>query len=241
MSFYTAPYKFSTGTSGLPGKSQLSLDAAHPYTAATVLRLDDTSSDGVDLTAVLLKITAPDDLVIQDQDNAAQFGRFTATGPAMDLGGAVEIPITWTANGDALTNNAAAVLGVMTSRSDVVPPSSPTWITLDEAKTHLRLALDDTVRDADVTQKLTSAEAAIVTDLSRTTAMVDTIAGWTPSTLPHDIRAAILLLLGESYVDRGDDPQGPPRWSTKLSQGDSSKFSPAIEGLLASWRPKVLA
>ena len=115
-------------------------------------------------------------------------------------------------------------------------------VTLDEAKTHLRLALDDTRDDADLTGKLAAAEAIILDELKLTDAMQTITAGWTPSTLPLRAKQAILLELGELWRFRGDDadPEAPVRWTPDQAEGATS-LSPAIKGLLRLLQPKVLA
>jgi hypothetical protein len=113
-------------------------------------------------------------------------------------------------------------------------------VTLDEAKTHLRLPLTDTADDADLTEKLTAAETIMLTAIGSTPEMRDTIAGWTAATLPPNVRSVILLELGELWRYRGDDPEAPPRWTPDVAEGASS-FSPAITALLRLVRPQVLA
>lgn len=70
-------------------------------------------------------------------------------------------------------------------------------ITLSVAKEHLRIKHDDA--NADILTKLEQATALIVRKL-------DTAAdpAWTPATLPFDVQASVLLVLGHLWGNRGD-------------------------------------
>ena len=78
--------------------------------------------------------------------------------------------------------------------SRVVLP--PLW-TLAQAKTHLRIT--DTANDADVQQKLDTAQDAIVSFLN---VAVDPT--WTAATAPPAVTHAIHLLTAYYYEQRGD-------------------------------------
>jgi hypothetical protein len=71
-------------------------------------------------------------------------------------------------------------------------------VTLPEAKAHLRIL--DTTHDADISQKLDTAQEAILA--------YEALAGdatWTDATVPRAVKHAILLLLTHYYEDRGED------------------------------------
>ena len=109
-----------------------------------------------------------------------------------------------------------------------------TFLTLDEAKAHLRLPLTDTDQDTDLTATVTDAEAIIVDYLNLTPGMRETTATWTAETIPLPARRAIRLELGELWRFRGDDaPDQPPRWP-------DTDLMPAIIGLLRRLQPVVL-
>jgi len=116
------------------------------------------------------------------------------------------------------------------------------FVTLDEGKTHLRLALDDTSQDGDLTAKLDTAEAIILDYLNLTPAMRDTTAAWTAGTIPLPAKHAILLELAELWAPgRGDatDRDGTPiRWTPESGQGD---LAPWIVGLLRRIQPLVVS
>lgn len=115
-----------------------------------------------------------------------------------------------------------------------------TFVTLDEAKTHLRLPLTDATQDADLTQKLDAAEAIILDFLNLTPTMRDTTAAWDATTVPRPVKHAILLEFGELWLSRGDDPDAPPRWTPTEAEGGID-LAPAIIGLLRRVQPKVIA
>ncbi len=86
-------------------------------------------------------------------------------------------------------------------------------VTLRQAKQHLRLPLDVTSDDADLTLKLAQAEALVLDYVTQNredndawTVIVD---AWTSETVPVQIVAAILIQFAELYRFRGDDEQAP--------------------------------
>lgn len=79
-------------------------------------------------------------------------------------------------------------------------------VTLTQAKAHLRIttpALD--AGDADIQIKLDQAEAAILDRCRTTPHWAPIVAAWTDATVPRSVQAAILILLGNLYENRGDD------------------------------------
>jgi hypothetical protein len=90
----------------------------------------------------------------------------------------------------------------------------PLW-TLAQAKAHLHLT--DSAYDADVQQKLDSAQEAILSYLN-----LCADATWTAVTAPKPVTHAILLLTAYYYSDRGD--------------GDVADPWPKIYDLLAAYR-----
>lgn len=77
-------------------------------------------------------------------------------------------------------------------------PTDPDLVTLETAKTHLRIT--DTDHDVDVQQKVTAASATIRDYLKDRND-----ATWTPTTVPPFIASAVLVLLGHLYENRGDE------------------------------------
>lgn len=95
----------------------------------------------------------------------------------------------------------------------------PLW-TLDQAKVHLHLTGTD--YDADVQQKLDTAQEAILSYLG-----VAADPTWDAPTAPKAVTHAILLLTAYYYSDRGDDDVADP-W-------------PKIYQLLAAYRDPTVA
>ena len=90
----------------------------------------------------------------------------------------------------------------------------PLW-TIDQVKVHLRII--DTAHDADISQKLTTAQEAILSFLN-----VGADPTWTAATAPAAVTHAIQMLTAYYYEDRGDGEQPNP-W-------------PKIYDLLAAYR-----
>jgi hypothetical protein len=95
----------------------------------------------------------------------------------------------------------------------------PLW-TVDQAKVHLRISGTD--HDADVAQKLATAQEAILSYLN---VAVDPT--WDAATAPAAVTHAIHLLTAYYYEDRGDG-ELPDPW-------------PKIYALLAAYRDPTVA
>ena len=95
----------------------------------------------------------------------------------------------------------------------------PLW-TLDEAKVHLRIT--STAHDADIQQKLTAAQEAILSYLASAADPT-----WDAASAPAAVKHAIHLLTAAFYEDRGDG-EIPDPW-------------PKIYALLAAYRDPTVA
>jgi hypothetical protein len=95
----------------------------------------------------------------------------------------------------------------------------PLW-TVEEAKIHLRVT--GTADDADIRQKLDTAQEAILSYLG-----VAADPAWTAATAPKAVTNAIFLLTAYYVEDRGDGEQ-PDVW-------------PKVYSLLAAYRDPVVA
>lgn len=91
----------------------------------------------------------------------------------------------------------------------------PALWTLDQAKVHLRIT--STANDADIAQKLATAQEAVLSYLA-----VAADPTWTAATVPAPVAHAIHLLTAYYYEDRGDG-ELPSPW-------------PKIYDLLAAYR-----
>lgn len=96
----------------------------------------------------------------------------------------------------------------------------PALWTVDQAKVHLRIT--GTAHDADIAQKLGTAQEAILSYLN-----VAVDPAWTALTAPAAVTHAIQLLTAYYYEDRGDGSQ-PDVW-------------PKIYTLLAAYRDPTVA
>jgi hypothetical protein len=96
----------------------------------------------------------------------------------------------------------------------------PALWTVDEAKVHLRIT--GTAHDADIAQKLATAQEAILSYLA---SAVDP--AWDATTAPAAVTHAIHMLTAFLYEDRGDGSQ-PDVW-------------PKIYALLAAYRDPTVA
>lgn len=103
------------------------------------------------------------------------------------------------------------------------------YVTLDEAKRHLKESWADTDPDeADLQLKLDAAEAAMLTYLDQPMATL-----YDPAMLPADIKHAILLQVGVLWRVRGDDNPSEER---PRGVSDEMDFHPAIRDLLRRYR-----
>jgi hypothetical protein len=96
----------------------------------------------------------------------------------------------------------------------------PALWTVDQAKVHLRIT--GTAHDADIAQKLATAQEAIVSYLASAADPA-----WTAATAPAAVTHAIHMLTAYYYEDRGDG-EIPDPW-------------PKIYALLAAYRDPTVA
>lgn len=108
-------------------------------------------------------------------------------------------------------------------------------ITLDEAKSHLRIS--NAQEDGDIYSKLVAAQQVIVDYLTRRAGDGDDwnaeMAAWTSETIPASVRAAILVQLGELYRKRGDDQE--------VETDKPVGLSPTVSALLMRYRDPGVA
>ena len=229
-------YTFSTQTVEPPTGTQIRMNAATPA-AVTKLWLRYTTDDGIDAFYALERLASGATLIVQDKNDHLQAVKFQTAGAAVDKAGYFEVPVTYVSDcGAALGNNQTVLVALPSGVAEVPIPGPPgPLVTVAEAIAHLRLLPTD-VDDADLQQKLTAAEAIILDYLNITAGMAVVIAGWTPETLPGQVRSAILLELGELYRFRGDDvsDENAPR-------DPNFDLSPVIVGLLRRVVAPVIA
>ena len=112
------------------------------------------------------------------------------------------------------------------------------FVTLAQAKAHLRLATPEGhPDDADVQEKLDAAEAVVLRYVQRSVVGVSLVASW-GSEAPADLRAAVLLQLGELWRFRGDDPA---TLALAPARDVATDLAPVVLGLLRRFGDPVLA
>lgn len=111
----------------------------------------------------------------------------------------------------------------------------PSVVTLAQAKKHLRLTTFED--DDDVRLKLEQATSMVLDYVWRDDDdWVDTIVGWTSSTVPGAVKAAILVQFGELYRFRGDDGK-----ETAPSRDPHTYLHPMAQGYLRLYRDPGMA
>src|SRR5678816_3413237 len=82
------------------------------------------------------------------------------------------------------------------------------FVTLEQAKSHLKLSLDADTEDEDLQTKLFVAHEVVMDYLTQRVSSASdweaTVQAWTADTVPKRVIAAILIQFGELYRDRGD-------------------------------------
>ena len=83
------------------------------------------------------------------------------------------------------------------------------FVTLDQAKSHLKLSLDNDAEDDDLQLKLLVAHEVVMDYVNQRVSGADewdaTITAWTAETVPKRVIAAILEQFADLYRNRGDD------------------------------------
>jgi hypothetical protein len=93
-------------------------------------------------------------------------------------------------------------------------------VTLEQAKSHLKLPLDVDTEDEDLQLKLFVAHELVMDYLTQRVSGIDEwtveVAAWTADTAPKRVIGAILIQFGELYRARGDDydPKDAPPMGT---------------------------
>jgi len=85
------------------------------------------------------------------------------------------------------------------------------FVTLEQAKQHLKLSLDVDTEDEDLQLKLYIAHALVMNYVTQRIDDADdwseTVAAWDADTVPWEVKGAVLTQFGELYRNRGDDSE----------------------------------
>lgn len=108
-------------------------------------------------------------------------------------------------------------------------------VTLAQGKAHLGITTPaGHVDDGKLQDELDAAQLWVVNYVGRTAAGVTLVDTWIdPATTPADARAAALILFAEFWRYRGDDTDGPQRWT-------DTDGPPVVLGLLRRYGGPVL-
>lgn len=114
----------------------------------------------------------------------------------------------------------------------------PELVTLNEAKQRIKLPLDSTAEDADLSLQLDIAHEVVldfvaqrVSDQATWQATID---AWSAGSVPRRVKGAILAQFVWAYSFRGDDLQTPARM-------EGSAICPEAASLLMRMRDPALA
>jgi hypothetical protein len=121
------PYDWSTTTTAPPTSSQVRVNAAHPYTAATAVWIRFLGTNGTDYRRIMLLLQPGQIVYVQDKNDSTLFGAFNVTAEPTEetADGYVAIPVAWRNNGGALLNNQAVevFLGNAAGGTGGIPPT----------------------------------------------------------------------------------------------------------------------
>jgi hypothetical protein len=210
---------------------ELGFNAAAPYPGnVTRVFVDNLNADGLNVRRAILAHPIGTMIWIQNRIDAGIYAALVMTGRPIEQKAHLEIPVTCSeASPDALSGTVETfflpVAPVLAVRA-IVAASDPVLVTLETAKSHLRIT--DTDHDADVTQKMGTASATIRDYLKDRND-----ATWTPDTVPPWIQAAVLILLAHQYEHRGDE--------FGSSNDNDDRAWAAIDNLLRRSRDPALA
>jgi Phage gp6-like head-tail connector protein len=197
-------FRFSSTVGDKVAEGEIRLDAPPPYVGhVTRVYVDNLDRDGAYVRNILLAYPAGTSVYLEEP-TTGHFATFHINAAPIARYELVELPVVCVgaSPGGLQTGPVDAAFLRIGSVERVEPvalvaATDPDLVTLDVAKTHLRIT--DTDHDADVQQKLTAASATIrdyLKDRNDPT--------WDPDTVPAWIGQAVLLLVGHLYEHRGD-------------------------------------
>jgi hypothetical protein len=112
---YSAFWRWTTSTANAASSGDVGINAAS-WAATTQINLNETNGAGSDTSNFLAQIDVGDQIYLQDQDDAANWGRFTITAPPTDQGTWRSWPVSYiTSSGVPPNNNADTVVTFFTA------------------------------------------------------------------------------------------------------------------------------
>lgn len=237
-------YDFSSAIVEPPTSSQVRLDVAPPYNAASRVWVRNLTSDGLDAFYGLQAIDVGSTIVIQDKNEHARSVRFRVVGAAVEKADYFEIPVSWLDTGTLpLANNQAIAFGLYEPAAPTPEPPEPTvplffdhvvitapLIPLAEAKAQLRIT--DADHDDEVSRTVIDAQNVILDYLKK-----GADPAWTATTVPFPVLAAIKKMLTHLYENRGDDMKK----ATATTSDSGAAVWDDVDRLLARFRDPALA
>jgi hypothetical protein len=105
----TAPYNLNNQTNPPPANGQIRLNNSN-QAAATFMYISEIQDAGADIGGFLRAIDPNDLIRIQDWNDSSKWHRYIVSGPVIDQGTYISVPITWTAGMDTVPNQKIAWL-----------------------------------------------------------------------------------------------------------------------------------
>lgn len=100
-------YNYNVATTAPPANGELRLNNTS-QNLATLLWVSNLNEPGTDVSIFLKNITSTSQIFLQDQDNAANYQEYQCTAAPTVESGYVQIPITWSAGGNPVTEQGAS-------------------------------------------------------------------------------------------------------------------------------------
>jgi hypothetical protein len=214
-------WNWSTITTSPATGTQMRLNAAHPYTAATTLWVRYQTVNGTDARIALLLTKPGQTLHIQDKTTSTNYVRLSVTATPTDdtANGQVILPVAWIGNGNAIVNNqnVLMIIGAAQSAATIIDAKGDLIVgTAPDTATRLGVGTDGQVLMAEAAQATGLKWAAPMTNPM--TNIGDLIRGDTagiPTRLAAVATGAVLASAGVNTA---------PTWNT----------SPSLTGLTLS-------
>lgn len=216
MSVILLEYQFSDQVTVPPTGSQIRLNAAFPYTAVTACHVRDLTTDGADMRELWLALATGSGVYLQDKNDHLKFVRVRTTGPAVEAVEYVTVSVEHLEHGELVPNQACLCLLSAPGTGAALTPG-PAWISLADAKAHLKIPADDTRDDAELERVVLEASDVIKTYLG-----ARALPAWETTAPPPRIQSGVKLMLGYLWTARDDQAEAATTWTaiTNLLERD---------------------